>query len=168
MAGKGPSVLVHLRDMLALPFVVTVVIPYVMYSTGVILFVNQPMAVKVAGAVLFSFGLPLQLYTTWLFMKYGRGTLAPWQPTQNLVIRGPYKYCRNPMITGVVLILAGEGLFLNSRPILVWSIMFSLVNTAFFIFKEEPDMMDRFGEQYARYKKEVPRWIPNIRPYRDE
>ncbi len=168
MNDRGPSLLVHLRDMLALPFVVTVVIPYVMHSTGVILFVNQPVAAKVAGAVLFCCGLPLQLYTTWLFFMYGRGTLAPWQPTQNLVIRGPYKYCRNPMITGVLLILAGEGLYLNSRPILVWSIMFSFVNTAFFIFKEEPDMMARFGEPYARYKKQVPRWIPNIRPYKED
>ena len=168
MTDKEPSIFIHLRDMVALPFMVTVVIPYFMYRTGVPLFTEQPVAAKIAGAVLFCCGLPLQLYTTWLFKKFGRGTLAPWQPTQNLVIRGPYRYCRNPMITGVLLILAGEGLFLNARPIAVWAIMFSFVNTAFFIFKEEPDMLERFGEPYARYKDQVPRWIPNLRPYKED
>ncbi len=153
--------------MAALPFIVTVVIPYFMYHAGIPLFKEQPMAAKIAGAALFCCGLPLQLYTTWLFKRYGKGTLAPWQPTQKLVIRGPYKYCRNPMITGVVMILAGESLFLNARPIAVWAVMFSLVNTAFFIFKEEPDMLERFGGPYAQYKKQVPRWIPNLRPYKD-
>ncbi len=167
MADKEPSILIHLRDMVLLPFMVTVVIPFFMYRAGVPLFKEQPITAKIAGAVLFCCGLPLQLYTTWLFKQFGKGTLAPWQPTQNLVIRGPYRYCRNPMITGVLLILAGEGLFLNARPIAVWAVMFSLVNTAFFIFKEEPDMLDRFGEPYAKYKKQVPRWIPNLKPYRE-
>ncbi len=167
MSDKGPSLLIHLRDMMALPFVVTVVIPYLLYSAGIPLFKEQPMAAKIAGALLFSFGLPLQLYTTYLFKVFGKGTLAPWQPTQKLVIRGPYRYCRNPMITGVVAILLGEALFLNARGIFIWGIMFSLVNTAFFIFKEEPDMLARFGEPYAAYKKKVPRWIPNLKPYKE-
>jgi len=168
MSKKDPSVLINLRDMVALPFLVAVVIPYFMYREGVALFRDQPVAARVAGGVLFCCGLPLQVYTMWLFKKYGQGTLAPWHPTQKLVIKGPYKYWRNPMITGVLLTLAGEGLFLNARPIFVWSVMFSIMNTAFFIFKEEPDMLERFGEPYARYKKHVPRWIPNLRPYNED
>ena len=166
MINKEPSLLIHLRDMLALPFMVTVVIPYFLYSTHVSLFKEQPVAIKVIGAIIFLIGLPLQLYTTFLFKKYGQGTLAPWQPTQKLVIRGPYKYCRNPMITGVLMILAGEALFLNALPILIWATMFFIMNTAFFIFKEEPDMLMRFGAPYAHYKSQVPRWLPKFTPYK--
>ena len=110
-------------------------------------------------------GLSMQLYTTSLFFRFAQGTLAPWQPTQKLVIRGPYRYCRNPMITGVVMMLLGEGLFFNALAILIWGCVFFLMNTMYFIFKEEPAMLARFGESYAEYKRHVPRWIPRLRPY---
>jgi len=168
MTDKEPSVFIHLRDMLLLPFMVTVVIPYFIYSSRLVLFKEQPVAVKITGAVIFFAGLSLQLYTTYLFKRFGKGTLAPWQPTQKLVIMGPYRYCRNPMITGVLMILAGEALYLNTLPILIWACMFFITNTVFFIFKEEPDMLRRFGEPYAQYKKQVPRWIPNIKPYKGQ
>ncbi len=93
------------------------------------------------------------------------GTLAPWAPTQRLVISGPYRYVRNPMITGVVLILLGEALYVGSGAMLLWAIWFFCMNTAYFIFLEEPSMTRRFGEDYLRYKKNVPRWLPRLRPY---
>lgn len=161
-----PSALAHLRDWMALPFIVTVVIPYFLYGLGIPLFTEQPAVAKVVGIILYVLGLSLQLYTTVLFKRFAQGTLAPWQPTQKLVIRGPYLYCRNPMITGVLFMLAGEALFLNARPIGIWTVMFSIVNTAFFIFKEEPDMLARFGASYEHYMQHVPRWIPRITPYK--
>ena len=107
----------------------------------------------------------MQLYTTFLFRQYAQGTLAPWQPTQKLVIRGPYRYCRNPMITGVVAMLLGEALFFNALGILIWACFFFVMNTFYFIFKEEPSMLARFGDDYVEYKKQVPRWVPRFRPY---
>ena len=166
MSDKEPSILIHLRDMLLLPFMVTVVIPYFLYSAHVPLFKTKTDLTDFLGPFLFIPGITMQLYTTYLFKRFGKGTLAPWQPTQKLVIMGPYRYCRNPMITGVLMMLAGEALFLNARGIAIWTCMFFIVNTAFFIFKEEPDMLQRFGEPYAQYKKKVPRWIPNLKPYK--
>jgi protein-S-isoprenylcysteine O-methyltransferase Ste14 len=107
----------------------------------------------------------MQLYTTSLFFRFAQGTLAPWQPTQKLVIRGPYRYCRNPMITGVVMMLLGEGLFFNALAIRYGACVFFVMNTMYFIFKEEPAMLARFGDSYAEYKRHVPRWIPRLRAY---
>jgi protein-S-isoprenylcysteine O-methyltransferase Ste14 len=105
------------------------------------------------------------VWTILLFARVGKGTLAPWQPTQQLVIRGPYKYTRNPMISGVVGILTGEALWFNSWPILVWAGIFFCINTLYFIKIEEPSMMRRFGESYLQYKRAVPRWLPRLTPY---
>ncbi len=168
MQDKGPSILLHIRDWFALPFVVTVIIPYILNSICIPIIKDAPAAFTAIGPVLYVIGISMQLYTTYLFWKYAQGTLAPWQPTQKLVIRGLYKYCRNPMITGVLLMLAGEALFFNARGIEVWTCMFFMMNTMFFIFKEEPDMLARFGDAYHEYKKHVPRWLPRLTPYKGE
>jgi len=120
----------------------------------------------IAGLLLATCGLLLFLYTVFLFRKAGKGTLAPWAPTQKLVISGPYNYCRNPMISGVLFILTGEALVLNSPGILIWAGIFFLVNTVYFIGMEEPGLEKRFGEAYRQYKKNVPRWIPRLTPYK--
>jgi protein-S-isoprenylcysteine O-methyltransferase Ste14 len=166
MTQKSPSLLLHIRDWLALPFVVTVILPFLQYKIGLHIVRVPPDSFKVAGAILYTLGISLQLYTTSLFWKYANGTLAPWQPTQKLVIRGPYRYCRNPMITGVVAMLLGEALFFNALGILIWACFFFVMNTAYFIFKEEPALVARFGDSYTEYKKHVPRWIPKLRPYK--
>jgi protein-S-isoprenylcysteine O-methyltransferase Ste14 len=165
MRQKSPSLLLHMRDWLALPFVVTVILPILLYRIGAHLMLVPPGAFKVIGVIVYLSGLSMQLYTTFLFGQYAQGTLAPWQPTQKLVIRGPYRYCRNPMITGVVAMLLGEALFFNALGIMIWACFFFVMNTLYFIFKEEPNMLARFGDSYAEYKKRVPRWIPRLRPY---
>jgi protein-S-isoprenylcysteine O-methyltransferase Ste14 len=106
--------------------------------------------------------LSLFLYTVFLFRTVGKGTLAPWSAKQKLVVSGPYRYCRNPMITGVLFILSGEALFFHSTPLLTWMVSFFVFNTLYFIVFEEPDLEERFGEDYKVYKKKVPRWIPGI------
>ncbi len=168
MPQKSPSLLLHIRDWLALPFVVTVIIPFLLYRIGADLIAMPPGALKIAGAIVYLAGLSMQLYTTILFGRYAEGTLAPWQPTQKLVIRGPYRYCRNPMITGVLLMLLGEALFFNSLGIMIWTCVFFVMNTLYFIFREEPKLLARFGDPYTEYRKNVPRWLPRIRPYNRE
>ena len=67
-----------------------------------------------AGVVMFAAGLALLSWCVRLFAQVGQGTLAPWDPTRNLVASGPYQYVRNPMISSVALMLAGEALFWGS------------------------------------------------------
>lgn len=160
----NPSLLKHLRDILILPFSVTVIIPLLIYEhTNWFFFDN--LALTILGSVILSCGLALFLYTVVLFRTYGRGTLAPWTPTEKLVIRGPYRYCRNPMISGVFFILIGESMLYYSMNILIWAGIFLLINTTYFVLKEEPDLYKRFGDEYSEYKRNVPRWIPRVTPY---
>jgi protein-S-isoprenylcysteine O-methyltransferase Ste14 len=116
--GDPPGILMllrHLLSVLLLPFVVAVVVPYALIDgTAGHLELNTDSAWTVlrmvAGAALLLAGLVLFVWSLALFATIGRGTLAPWDPTRNLVAVGPYRYVRNPMISGVGLILLGEAL----------------------------------------------------------
>jgi len=143
----------------------TVILPYLCYNKNQTLFPDR-IVFKVIGLVFLISGLALFVWTVYLFWAFGKGTLAPWTPTQKLIIRGPYKYCRNPMISGVLFVLLGETFFLNSVNILIITGAFFIINAIYFILKEEPDLYKRFGKDYEAYKKSVPRWIPKFKPYK--
>ena len=118
-----------------------------------------------AGLLLGATGLFFAVWTVRLFVKVGKGTPAPWAPPQKLVVRGPYRHVRNPMLTSVNVMLVAESLLLGSWYLAGWMLVFFLLNTVFFIFFEEPGLERRFGEDYRRYRANVPRWIPRRRPW---
>jgi protein-S-isoprenylcysteine O-methyltransferase Ste14 len=151
----------HARAVLLLPAMVTVVIPVLIASAGEVRINVLP---AVLGALLIAAGLTLFIWTVSLFASVGKGTLAPWDPTSKLVVSGPYRYVRNPMITGVGTILAGEALFFRSWGIAIELAVFAVVNAVYFPLVEEPGMRRRFGTEYDEYCARVPRWIPRVRP----
>jgi protein-S-isoprenylcysteine O-methyltransferase Ste14 len=111
-------------------------------------------------------GLLLVFWTMRLFaVAGGGGTPAPWEPVKNFIVLGPYRYVRNPMLTGVNLVLVAEALLLQSIPIFLWMIAFVILNTIYFAMSEEPQLERRFGETYRGYKRNVSRWIPRMSPY---
>ena len=119
------------------------------------------------GIVVFLTGFGLFAWCVSLFAGVGQGTLAPWDPTRRLVAVGPYHYVRNPMISGVLTMLAGEALFLGSRVITIWAATFMAINQVNFMLLEEPSLERRFGEAYREYKLSVPRWIPRATPWKN-
>jgi protein-S-isoprenylcysteine O-methyltransferase Ste14 len=99
------------------------------------------------------------------FARSGRGTLSPVDPPRNLVIRGPYRYVRNPMYLSVTLIVLGEVLLTRSRGLLAfWVLWFAAVNL-FVLGYEEPTLRSQFGAAYERYSAAVGRWLPRLRPW---
>ena len=70
------------------------------------------------------------------------------------------------MLIGVNLFLTAEALLLGSWPIFAWMVVFVIVNTIYFVLSEEPHLEKRFGQPYADYKRNVPRWLPRPRPWR--
>jgi protein-S-isoprenylcysteine O-methyltransferase Ste14 len=97
------------------------------------------------------------------FARAGRGTLSPVDPPRTLVVRGLYRYVRNPMYLSVSLVVLGEALAMRSAPLAAyWALFFLLVNV-FVIGFEEPMLQDQFGDSYAAYRKHVGRWIPRVR-----
>jgi len=112
-----------------------------------------------------SIGLCMSIRTATLFVKFGKGTPAPWDPPKKLVIRGPYCYVRNPMIIGVMLMLLAEALLFQSWPIAAWLAVFFIGNSIYFPLVEEKSLEKRFGDDYRVYKAHVGRWIPRLRPW---
>ncbi len=106
----------------------------------------------------------MMIWTFRLFATRGRGTLAPWAPTEKLVVAGPYRHCRNRMITGVVTLLAGEALVTLSPWLGSWALAFWLTNAIYIPLREEPRLLERVGDDYARYRRSVSRWIPSLSP----
>lgn len=110
-------------------------------------------------------GLALAAWTVRLFTGFGDGTPAPWDPPSKLVILGPYRHVRNPMITSVILMLLAESLMFASWPLAVWMATFFVVNAVYFPLSEEKGLEKRFGEDYRLYRDNVPRWVPRLRPW---
>lgn len=158
----------HLAAILLLPFVVTVIVPsYLLGAPGDTRWPDGDVLASVAraaGVVLLGSGLALFAWCVTLFARVGRGTLAPWDPTHRLVAVGPYRYTRNPMITGVALILCGEALVWGSRRLAILAGSFVLLNHLYFLLIEEPGLRRRFGESYRAYAEQVPRWLPRLHP----
>jgi protein-S-isoprenylcysteine O-methyltransferase Ste14 len=119
----------------------------------------------ICGLLLIVLGLVVMVLTISSFIRIGRGTLAPWNPTKKLVIRGLYRYVRNPMILGVLTVLLGEALAVKSENILIWAAAFFIINTIYFVIYEEPNLEHRFGKEYREYKKQVARWWPRLTAY---
>jgi protein-S-isoprenylcysteine O-methyltransferase Ste14 len=111
-------------------------------------------------------GLTLTSWSIALFMQVRKGTPAPWEPPQKLVIRGPYRYVRNPMITGALFILLAEAMLFHSWPVAMWTAIFFVSNTIYFSLSEEKGLEKRFGDAYRVYKAHVPRWIPRLRAWK--
>ncbi len=159
----------HLLSIAALPFVVAVVVPiwvarrYAVHPTlGTTV---QEVFAQIAGLTLCVIGAVLFLSSLRWFVTEGEGTLAPWDPPSRLVVRGPYRYVRNPMISGVVFGLFGEALILLSRPHFMWAVIFLGINFVYIPLLEEPQLAGRFGADYVEYCRHVPRLIPRLRAW---
>lgn len=173
MEKESPSFYDHLKSILSLPFMVIIIVPlYISYSYEEKAFhffdLMNEKVISFIGGFLFAIGVSLMIKTIFLFGKKGKGTLAPWNPPKKLVIVGPFRYVRNPMILGVNLILVSIAFTFSNENILLWMIFFLMLNTIYFIKKEEPDLVKRFGNDYVEYCKNVPRWIPRLTPWENK
>ena len=160
----------QVRAIALLPGVVVVLVPLVvLISTGSDFGWGLGEGVAVLpiflGLILIAVGFGLWLWTVRLFARVGRGTLAPWDPPMSLVVEGPYRHVRNPMIAAVLTALLGEAALFGSLPLLIWFGCFFTLNYAGFRLYEEPGLERRFGEDYRTYKRNVPRWLPRCTPW---
>jgi protein-S-isoprenylcysteine O-methyltransferase Ste14 len=110
----------------------------------------------------FSLGALVYARCVWDFASFGRGTPAPIDAPQKLVIRGPYRIVRNPMYVGVLCVVLGWAARYASALHLLYA---GAVGTAFHLFTvlyEEPHLRREFGEDYVRYCARVGRWLPRL------
>jgi protein-S-isoprenylcysteine O-methyltransferase Ste14 len=120
------------------------------------------------GLFCIALGIALLLSCIWEFARSGRGTLAPVDPPRELVVRGLYRYVRNPMYLSVTIIILGEALLAWSHSlVLYWAVWFLAANL-FVIGYEEPILRRRFGQSYELYTQRVGRWLPRLKPRRGQ
>jgi protein-S-isoprenylcysteine O-methyltransferase Ste14 len=117
---------------------------------------------QVAGMILTGVGAAIALSCILAFVFLGKGTPAPFDPPRRLVVRGPYRFVRNPMYVGAGLALAGAALFYGSIPLLIYAVLFGLMMHAFVLLYEEPTLRGAFGADYEAYCGNVGRWWPKL------
>jgi len=120
-------------------------------------------APQIAGMLCGAIGTVLALWCISTFATIGKGTPAPFDPPRKLVIRGPYRFVRNPMYIGAALALAGAALFYKSAPLLAYAAAFLVVFHFFVLAHEEPTLRRTFGADYEAYCQRVKRWWPTAR-----
>lgn len=115
---------------------------------------------QVVGTALALAGAVVALWCVFAFALVGRGTPAPFDPPRRLVVRGPYRWVRNPMYVGAGVALAGASLFYRSLELLGFTALFFVVTHLFVLGYEEPTLRRLFGDEYRAYCRQVRRWWP--------
>ena len=166
------TLLRHLLAIVTLPGMVVILIPLWIidrYNVPILLPRRVgDLVLVLLGGVLLVIGGTLFVASLRRFASEGQGTLAPWDPPRRFVVQGPYRYVRNPMISGVVFLLAGEAAVLRSAAHLAWTGMVIAINLAYLPLLEEPLLAIRFGEPYDEYRRHVRRFVPRLRPWNGE
>jgi len=121
--------------------------------------VIKHLPLQMIGAVLIGLGFSFVLYSAGVFKFIGKGTPVPIEPPEKLVVKGLYKYTRNPMYVSHLLIFLGY-FFVFGQILLIVSLVLVGLSLNLLILKwEEPQLKKRFGKSYLNYMKEVPRWF---------
>lgn len=155
------------------PFIILLILPW-WIRTGLAAYDTHwsdqfiALPARVLGVALALAGAALFAWCVWLITNQGRGTIMPWDPSTRLVVRGPYRHMRNPMISAVLFMVAGQALIWGSWLTGALALFFFTVNHVYFILSEEPGLEKRFGESYREYKAHVPRWLPRRTPWPNE
>jgi len=117
-------------------------------------------APQVVGMIMVTIGTAIALWCGFTLVFVGKGTPAPFDPPRKLVIRGPYRFVRNPMYIGAGTTLAGAALFYESLSIFIYTGVFFLITHLFVVLYEEPTLRRTFGNEYKAYFGRVSRWLP--------
>lgn len=144
------------------PGTVLVWAPYLLLSSSSVSSPPDIAGLRYFGVIPILLGAAIILWCAWDFTFAGKGTPAPMDPPKRLVVRGLYRYVRNPMYIGVLSAITGEALLFQSLALIEYAAVVFVFTYLFVIFYEEPTLRRKFGESYKNYCREVPRWIPKI------
>ena len=122
-------------------------------------------ASSVLAGCLILLGVSVLLRCVWDFFSAGRGTLAPVDPPRHLVVRGLYRFTRNPMYNGVLAVLLGEAWLFRSAALFQYAVLVFVMFHLVVVVYEEPALESKFGESYRAYRRAVPRWGFTVRPF---
>jgi protein-S-isoprenylcysteine O-methyltransferase Ste14 len=111
---------------------------------------------------LFGLGGAIYAWCVWDFANFGRGTPAPIDAPRKLVIRGLYRFVRNPMYVGVLAVILAWAVWFQAASLAIYALGVAACFHGFIRFYEEPHLQQEFGSEYAAYRDRVGRWIPRL------
>jgi protein-S-isoprenylcysteine O-methyltransferase Ste14 len=111
-------------------------------------------------------GIVILIGFIWGFIVAGNGTPVLYDMPEEMIVRGSYRFVRNPMYVGGCLLLLGQGILLKSFGFLLYLVALIFLFHLLVVFIEERMLKEKYGELYQQYCRSVPRWIPRLRPLR--
>ncbi|WP_082506793.1 methyltransferase family protein [Arthrobacter sp. Leaf337] len=150
------------------PATVAGVVPWLLTRWEVAAPVPGGVPAQVTGALLIGAGAAVIANSFVHFAVEGLGTPAPFAPPKHLVVGGLYRYVRNPMYVAIAAAVAGQGLLLGQPKLLVALAVGAVPVVAFVRLYEEPVLARKFGAEYEEYRRNVPRWLPRLTPWRPQ
>jgi protein-S-isoprenylcysteine O-methyltransferase Ste14 len=125
-------------------------------------------AVWVPGLAVMVAGASVLLWCVRDFYVSGKGTLAPWDPPRKIVTVGLYRFVRNPMYIGVLLLVLGWSLYLSSVVLSAYMLALAIGFHVRVVRFEEPWMAAKFGEEWETYRASVSRWLPRLTSWKND
>lgn len=144
---------------LVLPGTVGVYVPQALKDKAT----KPPALFEWTGLVLFACGAAVYFWCAWDFVSKGLGTPLPADAPKVLVVKGPYRFTRNPMYVGVLAVIFGQALYYGSTSVAIYGCAVLAGFHLFVQFYEEPTLKRLFGSQYEEYCRKVPRWLVPLR-----
>jgi protein-S-isoprenylcysteine O-methyltransferase Ste14 len=128
---------------------------------------SSPPLRVVLGVVLIVGGLIPPVHAFIQFAKAG-GTPMPAAPTERLVVTGFNRFVRNPMYVGLLTAILGQALLFDSLTLVFYAAFFWIATASFVHWYEEPTLVEKYGEQYEEYRRNVPAWTPRLTPWKPQ
>ena len=119
-------------------------------------------ALMVLSVCLMAIGAAMYVRCVWDFAAFGKGTPLPIDAPKRLVIRGLYRYSRNPMYVGLLTLIAGWAILYGSIVLVGYGVFLFVFFSVFVYFYEERHLSREFGEEYEAYQAQVGRWLPRF------
>jgi protein-S-isoprenylcysteine O-methyltransferase Ste14 len=150
------------------PATVAGVVPWLLTRWEVAAPVPGGVPAQITGALLIGAGTAVIANSFVHFAVEGLGTPAPFAPPKHLVVGGLYRYVRNPMYVSIAAAVAGQGLLLGQPKLFAALAIGAVPVVAFVRLYEEPALTRKFGAEYEKYRRNVPRWLPRLTPWRPD
>ena len=148
---------------LVVPGTACVLVPYFILRAANVSLAAPIDLMQLTAILVAALGLYMIVWVSTAFVRQGQGTPNPIEPPTRLVVTGLYRFVRNPMYVGALLIILAEAVYFRSAWLGLYAFgIWAALHIALVIF-EEPQLKKRFGADYEQYLTTVPRWIPKIR-----
>ncbi len=149
-------------------FLLDYAIPFWIIDWDFQLFPLEVGVFRLIGLVPIVLGMVTMAGFIWGWILSAAGSPLPLDLPKELIVRGSYRFVRNPMYVCFFLIAFGEVFLFKSSALLLYVLSLFLILHMFVVFVEEPMLKHKFGESYEQYCKSVRRWIPRLKGFREK